>query len=92
MQRLAIQRGHAFILVFSVTSRQSLDELNPIVATLREVKGDAGMADVPVMLVGNKTDEQARREVSQEMAETLAKRWGFGFIETSAKSGQCVTE
>lgn len=30
MQRLSISKGHAFILVFSITSRQSLEELKPI--------------------------------------------------------------
>jgi GTPase SAR1 family protein len=30
MQRLNISQGHAFILVFSITNRQSLEELKPI--------------------------------------------------------------
>lgn len=30
MQRLSISKGHAFILVYSCTSRQSLEELRPI--------------------------------------------------------------
>lgn len=30
MQRLSISKGHAFILVYSITSRQSLEELKPI--------------------------------------------------------------
>lgn len=38
MQRLNISKGHAFILVFSVTSKQSLEELKPIYNVIREVK------------------------------------------------------
>src|SRR5690242_11203969 len=57
MQRLAMQRGNAFLLVYSVASRQSLEDLGPIVRTLKEVKGEQQMADVPVMLIGNKVDE-----------------------------------
>ena len=30
MQRLSISKGHAFILVYSITSKQSLEELKPI--------------------------------------------------------------
>ena len=36
MQRLSISRGHAFVLVFSVTSKQSLEELKNIL----EIVGD----------------------------------------------------
>lgn len=63
MQRLSISKGHAFILVYSVTSRQSLEELRPIWDIIREMKG-ADLATIPVMLVGNKCDETENREVS----------------------------
>jgi len=91
MQRLSMAKGHAFVLVYSITSRQSLDELHPIFQTVRDVKGDA-IADVPVMLVGNKLDEETQhREVSREMGIKLADRWNCGFIETSAKTNENIT-
>ena len=37
MQRLSISRGHAFILVFSVTSKQSLEELKNILEIVNDV-------------------------------------------------------
>ncbi|KAI2553095.1 DIRAS2 isoform 3, partial [Pan troglodytes] len=40
MQRLSISKGHAFILVYSITSRQSLEELKPIYEQICEIKGD----------------------------------------------------
>lgn len=64
MQRLSISKGHAFILVYSVSSRQSLEELRPIWELIREIKGP-DLSQIPVMLVGNKCDESAElREVS----------------------------
>ncbi|CAJ0963161.1 unnamed protein product, partial [Mesorhabditis belari] len=60
MQRLSMSKGHAFILIYSVTSRQSLEELGPIVKMLMEVKGSS-IAEVPIMLVGNKKDESSVR-------------------------------
>ena len=37
MQRLSISKGHAFILVFSIASRQSLEELKSILELVNEV-------------------------------------------------------
>ncbi|KAI6178873.1 hypothetical protein M3Y98_00549000 [Aphelenchoides besseyi] len=90
MQRLSISKGHAFILVYSISSKQSLEELRPIITMLQEVRTD--LSDVPVVLVGNKKDEQQRREVTTELGAKLAQRWGCGFIETSAKNNENITE
>lgn len=66
MQRLSISKGHAFILVYSVCSRQSLEELRPIFEVIREIKGP-DLSQIPIMLTGNKFDESAElREVSEE--------------------------
>ncbi|XP_067007086.1 GTP-binding protein Di-Ras2 isoform X1 [Anabrus simplex] len=91
MQRLSISKGHAFILVYSVTSRQSLEELRPIWEVIREMKG-ADLAAIPVMLVGNKCDEVENREVSATDGEAEAQRWGCNFMETSAKTNHNVKE
>ncbi|XP_069674763.1 GTP-binding protein Di-Ras2 isoform X2 [Periplaneta americana] len=91
MQRLSISKGHAFILVYSVTSRQSLEELRPIWDVIREMKG-ADLAAIPVMLVGNKCDEVENREVQTTEGESEASRWGCNFMETSAKTNHNVKE
>ena len=65
MQRLSMSKGHAFLLVYAISSRQSLEELRPIVTELVSVRGGAAaLAEVPLMLVGNKCDENHNREVS----------------------------
>ncbi|XP_076462703.1 GTP-binding protein Di-Ras2-like isoform X2 [Babylonia areolata] len=89
MQRLSISKGHAFILVFSITSRQSLEELKPIYDEIVEIKGD--MEAIPIMLVGNKCDE-VNREVSPQESADIAKRWSCAFLETSAKTNHNVKE
>lgn len=50
MQRLNISKGHAFILVYSVCSRQSFEELQPIWDVIRELKGQ-DISQIPIMLV-----------------------------------------
>ncbi|KAB7494839.1 UNVERIFIED_CONTAM: hypothetical protein RMT77_008495 [Armadillidium vulgare] len=91
MQRLSISKGHAFILVYSVTSRQSLQELQPIWDVIKEIKG-AELDNIPVMLVGNKCDEQESRQVPTSLGENQAKAWKTNFMETSAKTNHNVKE
>ncbi|XP_061593266.1 GTP-binding protein Di-Ras1-like [Cololabis saira] len=90
MQRLSISKGHAFILVFSITSRQSLEELKPIYQEILAIKGS--VEAIPIMLAGNKSDETAQREVQAREGEAQASTWKCGFMETSAKTNSNVTE
>ncbi|KAJ8377806.1 hypothetical protein AAFF_G00251250 [Aldrovandia affinis] len=89
MQRLSISKGHAFILVYSVTSRQSLEELKPIYQQVLAIKGS--VESIPVMLVGNKSDE-TQREVETKDGEAQAAAWKCAFMETSAKMNYNVKE
>ena len=58
MQRLSMSKGHAFILVYSTSSRQSFEDLTRIYNELEQIKGS--VADIPIMIVGNKCDEPNR--------------------------------
>ncbi|KAF3701019.1 GTP-binding protein Di-Ras2 Distinct subgroup of the Ras family member 2 Precursor [Channa argus] len=89
MQRLSISKGHAFILVYSITSKQSLEELKPIYQQILTIKGN--IEAIPIMLVGNKSDE-TQREVETKDGEAQAKQWKCAFMETSAKTNHNVTE
>ncbi|NP_001086137.1 DIRAS family GTP binding RAS like 2 L homeolog [Xenopus laevis] len=90
MQRLSISKGHAFILVYSITSRQSLEELKPIYEQICQIKGD--VESIPIMLVGNKSDESQNREMDSSEGEAMAKKWKCAFMETSAKMNHNVKE
>ncbi|XP_044306508.1 GTP-binding protein Di-Ras3 [Varanus komodoensis] len=89
MQRLSISKGHAFMLVYSVTSRQSIEELQSIYEQICQIKGD--IQKVPIMLVGNKSDD-TQREVDASEGEVLAMKWKCSFMETSAKMNYNVQE
>lgn len=89
METLSISRGNAFILVYSITSKQSIEEVKPYYEKIQTIKGD--LQAVPVYLVGNKCDE-IERNVSVKDGKDLAKTLGCNFLETSAKNNFNVKE
>ena len=91
MQRLSIQKGHAFILVYSITSRQTFEELKPIYDQIQEIKADQSN-ETPILLMGCKLDEAECREVTESLAKQLATCWSCAWIETSAKTNTNVRE
>jgi hypothetical protein len=91
MQRLSIQKGHAFILVYSITSKQSFEELKPIYNQIREIKAEQ-QNETPILLMGCKLDEAACREVTEHLGKQLASHWTCAWIETSAKTNTNIRE
>ena len=45
-----------------------------------------------MILVGNKSDLEDKRQVSQEEGQELAEKYGLEFYETSAKTGSNVDD
>ncbi|XP_054428679.1 GTP-binding protein Di-Ras3 [Pteronotus mesoamericanus] len=91
LQRLAIARGHAFVLVYSVTKKQTLEELKPFYELIREIKG-RNLRKYPIVLVGNKCDDSRRRELTAKDGAAYALEWNCAFMETSAKTDVNVQE
>lgn len=80
---------HGYVLVYSVTSRQSYD----LCAIIRDkILNYTGLDWVPVTLVGNKMDLESQRQVSTEEAKELAKEWKCSSVECSAKLNQGVAK
>ncbi|GMM31814.1 Ras family GTPase [Martiniozyma asiatica (nom. inval.)] len=86
MRDMYMKTGEGFILVFSLTDRQTFDEIATFYRQIMRVKGEQ-VDFVPMMLVGNKSDLEEERQVSKEEGLALAKRFDCAYIETSAKSG-----
>jgi GTPase KRas protein len=82
MQEQWIREGQGFLLVYSITSKSTLDH----VCSLREkVIRTKNSAKVPMVLVGNKCDLENERAISTEDGQALATKWGIPFFECSAK-------
>jgi len=73
---------HGYILVYSITSKQSLD----LCRVIRDkILNSTGTDWVPIVLVGNKCDLNSQRQVTFEDASNLAKEWNCVVVEASAK-------
>jgi len=81
--------GHGYLIMYSITSRQSFDEAVAIKDQISRVKEDDA---VPVVLIGNKVDLTNDREVPTTEGQALAKRWGAPFFESSAKTRHNIDE
>eukprot|EP01089_Gocevia_fonbrunei_P009969 TRINITY_DN2243_c0_g1_i1.p1 TRINITY_DN2243_c0_g1~~TRINITY_DN2243_c0_g1_i1.p1 ORF type:complete len:186 (-),score=46.18 TRINITY_DN2243_c0_g1_i1:202-759(-) len=76
-----IRAGQGFLLVYSVTSRSSFDDINAHRDRIIKEKG----ATFPMVLVGNKIDLESERAIAACEGTEWAKEFGCPFFETSAK-------
>ncbi|XP_031810888.1 GTP-binding protein REM 2 [Sarcophilus harrisii] len=76
-----LQTGDAFLIVFSVTDRRSFSR---VPETLLRLRAGRPHHDLPIILVGNKSDLAWSREVSLEEGRHLAGMLSCKHIETSA--------
>jgi Ras-related protein Rap-1B len=90
MRELYMKQGQGFLLVFSITSMSSLHELAELREQIIRIKDDP---NVPLVIVGNKSDLEEDRVVSRQRAYDLSQRWGNApYYETSARRRANVDE
>ncbi|KAE9371021.1 ras-domain-containing protein, partial [Stipitochalara longipes BDJ] len=82
MREQYMRTGEGFLRVYSITSRQSFEEILTFQQQILRVKK---LDYFPIIVVGNKCDLENEREVSKQEGEALARSFGCKFIETSAK-------
>jgi GTPase KRas protein len=83
MREQYMRTGEGFLLVYSITSRQSFEEITTFQQQILRVKDKDYF---PMVVVGNKCDLEGDREVSRSEGEALARSFNCTFLETSAKS------
>jgi Ras-related protein Rab-6A len=78
-----IRDSSVAVVVYDITNRASFLNTSK---WIEDVRNDRG-SDVIIVLVGNKTDLNERRQVSVEEGEDKATKEEIMFIESSAKAG-----
>lgn len=83
LRELYMKTGQGFLLVFSITSQSSLSELSELREQIIRIKDDE---NVPIVIVGNKSDLEEDRAVSRAKAFSVSQSWGNApYYETSAR-------
>jgi len=82
MREQYMRTGEGFLLVYSITSRNSFEEVSTFHQQILRVKDKDSF---PVVVVANKCDLEYERQVGMNEGRDLAKHFGCKFIETSAK-------
>ena len=75
----------AFI-VYDITSKTTFNSVDKWIQDLN-LYGDKNLT---LLLIGNKSDLEEKRQIKKEDGEEKAKSFGLGFIETSACTGENI--
>ncbi|KAG0025100.1 Ras GTPase [Podila clonocystis] len=89
MREQYMRSGEGFLLVYSITSRNSFEEISTFYQQILRVKDKDFF---PIILVANKCDLESERQVSTHEGRELAKQFSSRLIETSAKQRINVDE
>merc|ERR1712025_891426 len=89
MREQYMRSGEGFLLVFSLTERQSFEEVYKFHKQVLRVKD---RDEFPMGIVGNKADMDRQRQVSTADCEDVAKQLKTPFIECSAKNRMNVDQ
>lgn len=89
IQDHCMQVGDAYLIVYSITDRASFEKASELRIQLRRARQTE---DIPIILVGNKSDLVRCREVSISEGRACAVVFDCKFIETSAAVQHNVKE
>ncbi|XP_009472347.1 PREDICTED: EF-hand calcium-binding domain-containing protein 4B [Nipponia nippon] len=82
------RKADGVIVMYDITAKDTFTAVKQWLISIEEATGE----NVPVLLLGNKTDNEKEREVPMGMGEHLAKDYHLIFYECSAYSGYNTTK
>ncbi|TKS73166.1 Ras-related protein [Collichthys lucidus] len=82
------RKADGVVVMYDITAEPSFTAVRQWLTSVKESAGD----DIPIMLLGNKTDKEMERQVQKRVGERLAKECQMTFYECSACSGHNVAE
>lgn len=83
------RNGHGFLIVYSVTDRNSFESIKNYQNKILRVKE---LPSFPIVFVANKVDLVKDRDVTEKEGKEKADELGVKYIETSAKNKLNIEE
>uniref|UniRef100_H0ZSG6 Calcium release activated channel regulator 2A n=1 Tax=Taeniopygia guttata TaxID=59729 RepID=H0ZSG6_TAEGU len=80
------RKADGVIVMYDITAKDTFTAVKQWLISIEEATGE----NMPVLLLGNKTDNEKEREVPMGMGDHLAKDYNLIFYECSAYSGYNV--
>ena len=87
LRKLYLEGANGAFVMFDLTDRKTFDKLNEWIESFKEARGIQ-----PMVLIGNKSDLENQRKITDMEASNYAKDNNMELILTSAKTGQNVEE
>jgi len=92
-----ISSCHGFYLTYAVDSRKTFEDSHPFcppnfIQLISEVKGISVFAEIPMIIVGTKSDLLRQRQVFPSEGKELAQTYTCPWIETSAQGKVNIEE
>ncbi|KAJ7260464.1 ras family-domain-containing protein [Mycena haematopus] len=85
-----VRMGEGFLLVYSIAHRDTFESIRRYHEHIRQIKGQDAL--FAAIIVANKCDLEAWREVSIDEGREVARQLDCTFMETSAKHGTNIEE
>ena len=83
-----IKNAQGIILMYDITDRESFASIPDWIKSVKEAKGN----NFPMILLGNKLDEEDVRVIKEKEGKELADEYKIKFFETSNKTGINIQE
>ena len=82
MRDLYLKCGHGFVVMYSIIAQSTFNDIPDIVEQIFRIRDTD---QVPMIIVGNKTDLEDQRVITKEQGQQIANKYNCPFVETSAK-------
>ena len=82
----SIKKADGVLLMYDITKKESYDKISKWMTSIKEYKDD----NFPILLIGNKSDLEDERQITEEEGKQLANNYNIDFMEISIKENKNV--